>query len=119
VVLHSPDNAADARRMLDWGFGRGRSARTGQQLPAYVPPASVAALLARPPAAGTRRRSTVSEALAAAGLARVQATPARPPTASRDRRPWQDRRRLLTGAGALAALLAAVAIAVHRSRQRT
>src|SRR4029453_12788787 len=34
VVLHSPDNAADAGRMLDWGFGRGRSVRAGQRLPA-------------------------------------------------------------------------------------
>src|SRR5918996_5229669 len=49
VVLRSPDNAADAGRMLDWGFGRGRSARTGQQLPPYVAPASVTALLVRPP----------------------------------------------------------------------
>src|SRR5215217_8926031 len=43
VVLHSPDNPADAGRMLDWGFGRGRSIRTGQRLPAYVAPASVGA----------------------------------------------------------------------------
>ena len=36
VVLHSPDNAADAGRMLDWGFGRGRSAQTGLRLPVPV-----------------------------------------------------------------------------------
>src|SRR5919106_5732337 len=47
VVLHSPDNAADAGRMLDWGFRRGRAAGTGLPLPAYVPPVSVAALLTR------------------------------------------------------------------------
>ena len=45
VVLHSPDNAADAGRMLDWGFGRGRSAQTGLRLPGPVRPSSVAALL--------------------------------------------------------------------------
>jgi D-alanyl-D-alanine carboxypeptidase (penicillin-binding protein 5/6) len=117
VVLHSPDNAADAGRMLDWGFGRGRSVRTGLRLPAYVPPSSVTALLARPPRVVERRRSTASEAPASAGLARVKATPARP-GASRARWSWQDRRRLLTGAGAVVALLAAVALAVHASRRR-
>jgi D-alanyl-D-alanine carboxypeptidase (penicillin-binding protein 5/6) len=118
VVLHSPDNAADAGRMLDWGFGRGRSVRTGQRLPAYVAPTSVAALLTRPPAAVQRHPSTAPEALAAAGLARVQATPARQPVASGARWSWVDRRRVLTGAGALAAFLAAVALAIHRFRQR-
>jgi D-alanyl-D-alanine carboxypeptidase len=118
VVLHSPDNAADAGRMLDWGFGRGRSVRTGQWLPAYVRPADVATLLAPPPVVTERRRSTASEeALASAGLARVQATPA-PPEASRGRWSWEDRRRVLTGTGAVVALLAAVALAVHRSRRR-
>jgi serine-type D-Ala-D-Ala carboxypeptidase (penicillin-binding protein 5/6) len=33
VVLDSPDTAADAGQLLDWGFGRGRSARTGLRLP--------------------------------------------------------------------------------------
>jgi len=118
VVLHSPDNAGDAGRMLDWGFGRGRSARTGLWLPAYVRPARVATLLAPRPAVTEPRRSTASEALASAGVARVPATPARPPEASRGRWSWEDRRRMLTGAGAVVALLAAVALAVHRSRQR-
>jgi serine-type D-Ala-D-Ala carboxypeptidase (penicillin-binding protein 5/6) len=118
VVLHSPDNAGDAGRMLDWGFGRDRSARTGLWLPAYVRPAGVATLLAPRPAVTEPRRSTASEALASAGLARVPATPARPPEASRGRWSWEDRRRMLTGAGAVVALLAAVALAVHRSRQR-
>ena len=118
VVLHSPDNAGDAGRMLDWGFGRGRSARTGLWLPAYVRPARVATLLAPRPAVTEPRRSTASEALASAGVARVPATPARPPEASRGRWSWEDRRWMLTGAGAVVALLAAVALAVHRSRQR-
>jgi len=118
VVLHSPDNAGDAGRMLDWGFGRGRSARTGLWLPAYVRPAGVATLLAPRPAVTEPRRSTASEALASAGVARVPATPARPPEASGGRWSWEDRRRMLTGAGAVVALLAAVALAVHRSRQQ-
>jgi D-alanyl-D-alanine carboxypeptidase (penicillin-binding protein 5/6) len=119
VVLHSPDNAADAGRMLDWGFGRGRSVRAGQRLPAYVAPAGVAALLARPPTVVERHASTAPGALAAAGLARVQATPARRPAASRALWSWDDRRRVLTGAGAVAAFLAAVVLAIHRLRQRT
>jgi D-alanyl-D-alanine carboxypeptidase len=118
VVLHSPDNAADAGRMLDWGFGRGRSVRTGQRLPAYVAPASVAALLARPPTAVERHRPTVPEALASAGLARVQATPEGRPVASQARWSWEDHRRVLTGVGAAAALLAAVVLTIHRFRQR-
>ena len=73
VVLHSPDNAADAGRMLDWGFGPGRSARTGVRLPGYVRPAGVAALLTRQPTTVERHRRAVPEAMAAAGLARVGA----------------------------------------------
>ena len=119
VVLHSPDNAGDAGRMLDWGFGRGRSARTGQRLPPYVAPSSVAALLARPPTAVERHRPpVVPEVLAAAGLARVQATPAGQRVASRGGWSREDRRRLLTGAGAVAAFLAAVVLAIHRMRRR-
>jgi D-alanyl-D-alanine carboxypeptidase len=55
VVLHSPDNASDAGRLLDWGFGPGRSVRTGLWLPAYVRPASVSALLLRRPPSPRRR----------------------------------------------------------------
>ncbi|HEX3202019.1 MAG TPA: hypothetical protein VHW42_08810, partial [Actinomycetes bacterium] len=65
VILHSPDNAGDAGRMLDWGFGRGRSARSGLRLPDYVRPVGVAALLTRPPAAVERHRPTVPGAMAA------------------------------------------------------
>ena len=75
VVLHSPDNAGDAGRMLDWGFGRGRAAQTGLRLPAPVAPASVAALLTRPPAAVRRHHPADPEALASAGLAGVRAAP--------------------------------------------
>jgi serine-type D-Ala-D-Ala carboxypeptidase (penicillin-binding protein 5/6) len=118
VVLHSPDNAGDAGRMLDWGFGRGRSARSGLRLPAAVAPASVDALLTRPPRAVQRHHPADAEALAAAGLAGVRATPARPPAGSRAPWSWRDRPRVATAAGAVAALLAAVALAIHRLRQR-
>jgi D-alanyl-D-alanine carboxypeptidase (penicillin-binding protein 5/6) len=118
VVLHSPDNAADAGRMLDWGFGRGRSARTGLRLPDYVRPASVAALLTRPPAAVERHRPTVPGAMASAGLARVGATPAPRPVGSPPRWSSEERQRAATATGAVLALLAAVALAVHRLRQR-
>jgi D-alanyl-D-alanine carboxypeptidase len=118
VVLRSPDNAADAGRMLDWGFGRGRSARTGLRLPAYVAPASVATLLPRPRTAIQRHRRATPEALASAGLARVPGTPAAPPAGSRSRSPGVDPVRLATGAGAVLALLAALLLAVHRRRRR-
>ena len=119
VVLHSPDNAADAGRMLDWGFGRGRPARTGLRLPAYVRPVSVTSLLTRPPRVVERHHPTVPGSMAAAGLARVGATPGPRPVGSAARWSWEDRQRVATAAGAVAALLAAVALAVHRFRQRT
>ena len=118
VVLHTPDNAGDAGRMLDWGFGRGRSVRTGLRLPERVVPASVAALLTRPPATVARHHPADPEALAAAGLTGVRATPASRPAGSRPSWSWRDRQRLATAAGALAALLAAVALAIHRLRRR-
>ena len=117
VVLHSPDNAADAGRMLDWGFGRGRSARTGLRLPDLVRPASVDALLASPARAVERQRPAAPEALASAGLPRAGATPAAPPARSQPVW-WQDRRRAATAAGAVLALLAAAGLAVHRLRQQ-
>src|SRR5918995_1400933 len=118
VVLHSPDNAADAGRMLDWGFGRGRSAQTGLRLPGPVRPSSVAALLTRPPRAVERHQPAVPEALASAGLTRVGAAPAARPAGSRPAWTWRDRQRVATGAGAVVALLAALTLAVHRFRQR-
>ena len=57
VVLHSPDNAADAGRMLDWGFGRGRSARTGLR-PPPVSRRPAWALLTRPPRTVERHHPT-------------------------------------------------------------
>src|SRR5215211_1454317 len=118
VVLHSPDNAADAGRMLDWGFAHRGQAGTGVRLPEPVRPASVAALLDRPFRAVERHHPAVPGALASAGLARVAATPAARPAGSRPAWSWQDRQRVATGAGAVVALLIAVALAVHRLRQR-
>jgi hypothetical protein len=104
--------------MLDWGFGRGRSARTGLRLPDYVRPASVAALLTRPPRPVERDRATISPAAAAAEPARVQTATGPRPAGLRALRTSGDRARVATAAGAVAALLAAVALAVHRLRQR-
>ena len=70
-----PDNAGDAGRMLDWGFGRGRSARTVLRLPDRVAPASVASLLTRPPATVERHHPANPETLAGAGLAKSRPGP--------------------------------------------
>jgi D-alanyl-D-alanine carboxypeptidase len=118
VVLRSPDNAADAGQLLDWGFGRGRSSRTGLRLPAYVPASSVSALLTRPPRQVERHRSSVPEAVASVGLARVPASPAPRPAGRPSLWSGKDPLRLATAAGAVVALLAALVLAVHRGRQR-
>jgi D-alanyl-D-alanine carboxypeptidase len=119
VVLHSPDNAGDAGRMLDWGFGRGRPARSGLRLPPYVRPASVASLLTHLPGVVERHQPTVPGSMAAAGLARVGATPEPRPVGAPAGWSGEDHRRVATAAGAVAALLAAAALAVHRLRRRT
>jgi D-alanyl-D-alanine carboxypeptidase (penicillin-binding protein 5/6) len=128
VVLHSPDNAADAGRMLDWGFGRGRSARTGLRLPAYVAPAGVDALLVRRPRTVERHRPLAARP-APRGQAQVgQVPPGRAagggpqanggPERDGPAAPWSLRTalRAATGAGAAAALLAAAGLVVRRRR---
>ncbi|HTE70588.1 MAG TPA: hypothetical protein VK942_17820, partial [Actinomycetes bacterium] len=100
---------------LDWGFGRGRSARTGLRLPAYVPPSSVAELLIRPSRLVERHHWAVPEA--AAGLARATATPVPGPAGRRFLRSGDARMRAVV-AGAAAMLLVAIALAVHRLRRR-
>jgi hypothetical protein len=108
--------------MLDWGFARGRTARTGLRLPAYVAPASVAALLARPAGAVDRRQAVPeagARAGAAAGLASVTASPAPAPGRAGPSGRWPvDPMRMATAAGAVTALLAALVLAVHRLRRR-
>jgi D-alanyl-D-alanine carboxypeptidase len=118
VVLRSPDNAADAGRLLDWGFGRGRSARTGLRLPDYVAPASVATLLTQPPRFVERPRSTIRPAATAAGRTRVQPVAGSRPSGWRALWSGDHPTQAATGAGAVAAFLAALALAVHRLRQR-
>ena len=113
VVLHSPDNAADAGKLLDWGFGRGRSARTGFRA-AYVPAASVAALLTRPPRTVERHPSHRPRGAGGGRTGQVQATPAAPPE-GREPHGRGDRQRVATGAGAVATLLAALVLAVADS----
>jgi D-alanyl-D-alanine carboxypeptidase (penicillin-binding protein 5/6) len=111
VVLDSPDTAADAGQLLDWGFGRGRVARTGLRLPAYVAPASVAALLVRPPRMLERHRPLAPRA--AAGTAGGGPSPDAPAA----RRSWPAGARAATGAGATAALLAATGLVLRRRRR--
>jgi serine-type D-Ala-D-Ala carboxypeptidase (penicillin-binding protein 5/6) len=111
VVLDSPDTAADAGQLLDWGFGRGRSARTGLRLPAYVAPAGVAALLVRPPRMLERHRPLAHRA--AAGAAGGGPSPDGPAV----RRSWRAGARAATGAGATAALLAATGLVLRRRRR--
>ena len=83
-----------------------------------IRPAGVAALLTRPPAAVERHRPAVPGAMASAGLARVGATLAPRPAGSPARWSREERQRAATATGAVLALLAAVALAVHRLRQR-
>jgi serine-type D-Ala-D-Ala carboxypeptidase (penicillin-binding protein 5/6) len=111
VVLDSPDTAADAGQLLDWGFGRGRVARTGLRLPAYVAPAGVAALLVRPPRMPERHRPLAPRA--AAGTAGGGPSPDGPAA----RRSWPAGARAATGAGATAALLAATGLVLRRRRR--
>jgi D-alanyl-D-alanine carboxypeptidase len=110
VVLDSPDTAADAGRMLDWGFGRGRSARTGLRLPGYVAPASVTALLVRPSRSVQRHRP---RGPAAAGTA-AAGGPSRDAAGAEGR--GRAAARAATGAGATAALLAAGLVLRRRLR---
>jgi hypothetical protein len=116
VVLDSPDTAADAGQLLDWGFGRGRSARTGLRLPGYVALASVTALLVRPPRMLQRHRPAARRAAGGAGGA-LAADGAPGPNGAPARRSWPAGARAATGAGATAALLAATGLALRRRRR--
>jgi serine-type D-Ala-D-Ala carboxypeptidase (penicillin-binding protein 5/6) len=118
VVLDSPDTAADAGQLLDWGFGRGRSARTGVRLPGYVAPAGVTALLVRPPRVVQRHRPGGSGAIpATAGVPSAGGAPRADGVAAHGS--WRARARAATGAGATAALLAAAGLVLRRRRRAT
>jgi hypothetical protein len=93
--------------------------RTGLRLPAYVPATSVAALLTAPPRTVERHHPAVPGALTAAGKARAKAAPVARP--AEPRAPWSSRgrQRVATATGAVVAVLAALALAIHRLRQRT
>jgi D-alanyl-D-alanine carboxypeptidase len=110
IVLHSPDPPADATQLMNWGFGAGRDATTGQALPPYVAVPSVRTLLAPVPT------STV-----------VPATTAAPPAATAPSAlgsqvaRWRGDNRLSVGIGATAgvALLASTGLVMRRRRRRT
>ncbi len=95
VVLASSDPVGDAARVMDWGFGPGRGARTGTSLPPYVAPMGVRTLLTPAPAT-----STTSTTLAPVPMGK-------PHSASAQLRDWLTRwsaeKRLAAGAGAGAA----------------
>ena len=115
VVLHSPDNAADAGKLLDWGFGRGRSARNA--CGSALRPGGQRGRAPHPPAPDGRAPPSHRPRGAGGRTGQVQATPAAPPEG---REPHgRDRQRVATGAGAVATLLAALVLAVRRLRQRT
>jgi serine-type D-Ala-D-Ala carboxypeptidase (penicillin-binding protein 5/6) len=79
VVLRSPDPPADAASMMNWGFGAGRSVRSGLRLPPYTVPADVATLLAPAapatvPSLGPDRVTAEPPAGSAAGRQRTSPT---------------------------------------------
>jgi len=111
IVLDSPDTAADAGRMLDWGFGRGRSARMGLRLPGYVAPASVTTLLVRPPRVVERHRPGAPRAVAGASGGGPS------PDGRAARGSWRAGARTATGAAVTAALLAAGGLVLRRRRR--
>ncbi|SRR6266542_3572167 len=109
IVLRSRDPAADATQLMNWGFGSGRSARTGRVLPPYVAVPSVHALLAPAPTT-TVAPTTTSPVQAATSDALGQRI-------SR----WREDRRIPVGIGASAGvvLLAGSGLVVRRRRRRT
>ena len=118
VVLDSPDTAADAGQLLDWGFGPGRAARTGPRLPGYVAPAGVTDLLVRPPLVVERHRPRGPPAapVAAGGVPGAGGAPSPDADAATAWERWRAGARVATGAGAAAALLAAGLVLRRRRR---
>jgi D-alanyl-D-alanine carboxypeptidase len=108
IVLHSPNPPADAMQLMNWGFGPGRSATTGQVLPPYAATPSVRSLLAPAP--------TTTVAPAGAGPAEAGSRAALGSRLDR----WREDMRLPIGIGASAgvALLAGTGLMVRRRRRR-
>jgi serine-type D-Ala-D-Ala carboxypeptidase (penicillin-binding protein 5/6) len=109
VVLRSPNPPADATQLMNWGFGAGRNANSGQVLPPYVAAPSVQTLLVPAPtttvvpvAAGSAARAGVETALGS----------------RLDRLRGDVRVPLGIGASAGVALLAGTGLAVRRRRRR-
>lgn len=109
IVLHSPDPPADATQLMNWGFGSGRSATTGQTLPPYVAAPSVRMLLSPAPTTTLASPADAPPAEAATRSA----------LGSRFSR-WPDDKRVPVGIGASAgaALLAGTSLVMRRRRRR-
>lgn len=108
IVLHSPNPPADAMQLMNWGFGSGRKAATGQVLPPYVATPSVQSLLA--PASTT----TVAPASAGPGEAGGRAALG----SGLDRWRADPRLPIALGASAGVALVAGTSLVVRRRRRR-
>ncbi len=106
-MLHSPDPAGDAARLMDWGFGPGRGAATGASLPPYVAPMGVETLLAPPPTTTTTQPPPLALAPHAA------------PAPLRDRLArWPADNRTAAGVGAAGiALIGGTGLALLRRRR--
>ncbi len=109
IVLRSPNPPADAMQLMNWGFGPGRAAATGQALPPYVATPSVQTLLAPPP--------TTTVVPAAAGPAEAGGQAAL--GSELDRWPHDLRVPLGIGASAGVVLLAGTGLVVRRRRRRS
>jgi serine-type D-Ala-D-Ala carboxypeptidase (penicillin-binding protein 5/6) len=107
VVLRSPNPPADAMQLMNWGFGAGRSAASGQVLPPYVATPSVRSLLAPAP---TTTLAPAARSVRAGSRAQLGSRVDR----------WRDDLRLpiAVGASAGVALLATTGLAVRRRRRR-
>lgn len=108
IVLHSPNPPADATQLMNWGFGAGRDATTGQALPPYVAVPSVRALLVPAPTSTVAPTTTAARAAAAASSA----------PGSRVAR-WRGDLSAGVGATAGVALLASTGLVMRRRRRRT
>jgi D-alanyl-D-alanine carboxypeptidase (penicillin-binding protein 5/6) len=114
IVLHSPDPPADATQLMNWGFGPGRGAATGQALPPYVAVPGARTLLAPAPTTTVAPTTTPPVQVAAPGA------PGAPTALGTRLARWRGDKRLPVGAGLSggAALLAGTGLGVVRRRRR-